>query len=632
MSNHHTWDLSCEHGSIPLFLTQLDIPKEKQLGKCWFQGPSFLGSMSLCVGRLSTFRQWIVSADAPEISGVCCGGWLECGVESWQIHLDWDRRTLFKTGWRLWPPTRVIHINLRQKVHSNEVASGLEVWVFLWFCKVLTSGLEVRVFLWFSRVLTSEKMFNLLPCPNSIRYSWFWSGPQRQTRGDSSLWPPGTVTKLPSGTSPGPPQIPKIQNPKSPKSPKSKIPKIPKSKIPKSQNPKSPKSQNPKSPKSKIPKILKSKITKIPKIQNPQNPKIQNPQNPKSPKSKIQNPQNPKSKLFWPDFGDFGFWILDRYLAIFTWGLQRPKFWILAEDFGFWILGILDFGDLGFWILGILDFGFWGVWILDFGAGIRNPKSKIQNPQNPQNPAKKAWILDFGDFGFWGFWILDFGILGILDFGDLGFWILDWGFWMGTLWQNFGCYIRKEDCARRTGSADYSPSQRPLLDFGSSFPGFFHLLKCLKCNGELQRTLMRRNNSPKSPKFATHLWHVEGYYIYYIYIYIYVEYSDVFAGIVLKSFGALKLPLILLSSIHPALVLCGFSRLAAWNEWSLCDKSCAGGQTYRLRKVAVKGSGGNVWDVWGTVDDSEIRQSPPGMVKTCYTPINNGIITKVIGK
>ena len=29
---------------------------------------------------------------------------------------------LFKTGWRLWPPTRVIHINLRQKVHSNEVA------------------------------------------------------------------------------------------------------------------------------------------------------------------------------------------------------------------------------------------------------------------------------------------------------------------------------------------------------------------------------------------------------------------------------------------------------------------------------------------------------------------------------
>ena len=29
---------------------------------------------------------------------------------------------IFKTGWRLWPPTRVIHMNLRQKVHSNEVA------------------------------------------------------------------------------------------------------------------------------------------------------------------------------------------------------------------------------------------------------------------------------------------------------------------------------------------------------------------------------------------------------------------------------------------------------------------------------------------------------------------------------
>ena len=58
----------------------------------------------------------------------------------------------------------------------------------------------------------------------------------------------------------------------------------------------------------------------------------------------------------------------------------------------------------------------------------------------------KVWILEFGDFGFWILGILDFGDFGfwILDFGDLGFWILDWGFWMGTLWQNFGCYIRKE--------------------------------------------------------------------------------------------------------------------------------------------------------------------------------------------
>ena len=38
----------------------------------------------------------------------------------------------------------------------------------------------------FCRVLTSEKILNLLSCPNSIRYSWFGSGPQRQTRGDSS--------------------------------------------------------------------------------------------------------------------------------------------------------------------------------------------------------------------------------------------------------------------------------------------------------------------------------------------------------------------------------------------------------------------------------------------------------------
>ena len=190
-------------------------------------------------------------------------------------------------------------------------------------------------------------MFNLLPCPNSIRYSWFWSGPQRQTRGDSSLWPPGTVTKLPSGTSPGPSQNP--QNPKSPKSqnPKSKI-----------KNP-----QNPKSPKSKIPKIQnpENPKSKIPTIQNPQNPKIQNPQNPKSKIPKIQNPS-----VFGRILGilDLGFCIIRK--QFFTWGPQRPKFWISAEDFGFW----------GFWILGSLDFGFWG----------RNPKSKKSKIQNPQNP------------------------------------------------------------------------------------------------------------------------------------------------------------------------------------------------------------------------------------------------------
>ena len=95
--------------------------------------------------------------------------------------------------------------------------------------------------------------------------------------------------------------------------------------------------------------------------------------------------QNPKSKLFWPDFGDFGFWILDRYVAIL---LVRPPV-VQILDFGFWIS---DFGfwisDLGFWILEryvaflfvqILDFAFW---ILDFGF----------------------WILDCG------FWILDSGL------------------------------------------------------------------------------------------------------------------------------------------------------------------------------------------------------------------------------
>ena len=79
----------------------------------------------------------------------------------------------------------------------------------------------------------------------------------------------------------------------------------------------------------------------------------------------------------------------------------------------------------------------------------------------------KVWILEFGDFGFWILGILDFGFWGfwILDFGDLGFWILDWGFWMGTLWQNFGCYIRKEDCARRTGSADFISFVQAIVFF-----------------------------------------------------------------------------------------------------------------------------------------------------------------------
>ena len=113
------------------------------------------------------------------------------------------------------------------------------------------------------------------------------------------------------------------------------------------------------------------------------------------PESQIQNPQ---SKLFWPILV-FGFWILDRYVAILYVRPQRPIFWILA--------GILNFG---FWKLGIQDFGFWGFWILDFGL-------------------RGFWILDFGDFGDFGFWIL--GILGILDFGFSGF----WGFWILDFWN-----------------------------------------------------------------------------------------------------------------------------------------------------------------------------------------------------
>ena len=92
------------------------------------------------------------------------------------------------------------------------------------------------------------------------------------------------------------------------------------------------------------------KSTKIPKIQNPKSPrsKIQNPPNPKSkipqiqnppnPKSKIQNPPNPKSKIQNPqilDFGDFGFWILDRYVANLY--VRPPTPQILNFGGRFWI-------------------------------------------------------------------------------------------------------------------------------------------------------------------------------------------------------------------------------------------------------------------------------------------------------
>ena len=105
---------------------------------------------------------------------------------------------------------------------------------------------------------------------------------------------------------------------------------------------------------------------------------------------------------FWIwDFGFGGFWILDLGdFGFWIWGFRILDF----GSWGFWILGILDFR---FWILGILDFGFWdfGFWILD-----RYVANLYVMPPTPQ-----IWgILDFGfwilgilDFGFCDkFWIL----------------------------------------------------------------------------------------------------------------------------------------------------------------------------------------------------------------------------------
>ena len=223
--------------------------------------------------------------------------------------------------------------------------------------------------------------------PNPIRYSW-------RARGDSSLWPQGTVTELPSGTSPGPP---KIQNPES---------KIPQSKI-----------QNPNFF-DRILGILDFGVWILDHY------------------VAILYVRPPTPQIL--DFGggfwilDFGFWILDVGFWILDFGFRILDFGFWILDFGFWILGfgfwILDFGfwisDFGFWILEryvaflyvqILDFGFW---VLDFGFRIWD---------------LGFWISDFG------FWVLDFGFW-ILDFG---FWILDFGFWILDFGPNFGCYIPK---------------------------------------------------------------------------------------------------------------------------------------------------------------------------------------------
>ena len=100
-------------------------------------------------------------------------------------------------------------------------------------------------------------------------------------------------------------------------------------------------------------------------------------------------------------------------------------------------MGILDFGDLG--ILDFRDFGDSGFWILEHYVA--------------------DLYVQILDLRFWGFWILDLGGFGfwISEFGDFGFWILRFGGWksLGAIsLPNFGCYIRKEDWARRPGSAD----------------------------------------------------------------------------------------------------------------------------------------------------------------------------------
>ena len=197
---------------------------------------------------------------------------------------------------------------------------------------------------------------------------------------------------------------------------------------------------------------------------------------------------------------EFGFWSLERYVAILFVEPPVAQFWILEFgfwilDFGFWILEfgfwildfgfwILDFGfrilDFGFWILDfgfrildfgfrILDFGFWsldfGFWILDFGALCSNSFCADFG----------FWILDFGfwisDFGFWildfGFWILDFGFR-ILDFG---FWILDFGFrsldFGLDFVTRFGPYIRLEYWSRRPGSADLKSGRHEVVEFAN---------------------------------------------------------------------------------------------------------------------------------------------------------------------
>ena len=209
----------------------------------------------------------------------------------------------------------------------------------------------------FCRVLTSEKIFNLLSCPNCIRYSWLWSGPQRQTRADSSLWPPGTVTKLPSGTSPGPPQNPKIQNPKSRKNPKSKIPKVPKSKLP-----------------------------KIPKIQNPRKVVLK------------------KTCFCWRDAPSTVVWALkstDTNTA--TLPIKASQFRIIPENTFHYPLPTILNG-----LISILELGY------SYCSNLYNLicllaptlSDIVGFPVAPKADQSRFQPLDFAFWRFWGFWIV----------------------------------------------------------------------------------------------------------------------------------------------------------------------------------------------------------------------------------
>ena len=66
-------------------------------------------------------------------------------------------------------------------------------------------------------------------------------------------------------------------------------------------------------------------------------------------------------------------------------------------------------------------------------------------------------------------------------------------------------------------------------------------------------------------------------------IYIYIHFS---AGGNTTSNASHHLVFWVHSIPFPSLGIAS-ARLGAWGAWSLCDKTCAGGQTYRSREVAA---------------------------------------------